>query len=57
MLPGQMEVWSSPWPLFVVACNVKEEMDRIETMRTFGEASQVRRVGNCDIIMGLVKAV
>jgi hypothetical protein len=57
MLLGQMEVCSSPWPLFVVACNVKEDRDRIEIMRIFEEASQVRRVGNYDIIMGLVRAV
>ncbi|KAJ4360695.1 uncharacterized protein N0V89_001262 [Didymosphaeria variabile] len=57
MLLDQMEVCTSPWPLFVVACNVSEDRDRIEIMRIFEEGSQVRRVGNYDVITGLVKAV
>ncbi|KAL5387927.1 hypothetical protein DPSP01_003326 [Paraphaeosphaeria sporulosa] len=57
MLLDQMEVCSSPWPLFVVACNVTEDRDRIEIMRIFEEASQIRKVGNYDVIMGLVKTV
>ncbi|KAF2449717.1 hypothetical protein P171DRAFT_440185 [Karstenula rhodostoma CBS 690.94] len=56
-LLDQMEVCSSPWPLFVVACNVTEDRDRIKIMRIFGQASQVRRIGNYDVIMGLVKTV
>lgn len=57
MLFDQIEVCSSPWPLFVVACHITEDRDRIEMTRIFEEASQVRRVGNYDVIMGLVKTV
>lgn len=57
MLLDQMQVCTSPWPLFVVACNVAEDRDRIEVMRIFEEGSKVRRIGNYDVIMGLVKAV
>lgn len=56
-LLDQMDVCSSPWPLFVVACNVTDDRDRIETMRVFEEASHMRRVGNYDVVMGLVKTV
>lgn len=56
-LLSQMSVCTSPWPLFIVACNVTEDWDRIEVMKIFEEGSMERKVGNYDIILGLVKAV
>ncbi|KAF1971296.1 hypothetical protein BU23DRAFT_510362 [Bimuria novae-zelandiae CBS 107.79] len=57
MLLDRMDVCASPWPLFIVACNVKEDRDRIEIMRLFDEGSKERRIGNYDVVMGLVKAI
>lgn len=53
----QMEVCTSPWPLFILACNVKGDRGRIRVMRVIDEGARDRRIGNYHIIKGLVQAV
>lgn len=57
MLLAELGVCISPWPLFMIACNVAEDRDRIEVMRLFREGAEERKIGNYNIIMGLIKAM
>jgi len=57
MLLKQMDVCTSPWPLFILASNVVEDGDRIEVMRAFERGARERKVGNYEILTGLVKAI
>jgi hypothetical protein len=56
-LLDQMEVCTSPWPLFVLACNVGNDEERIKIMRVIEDGSRERGVGNYRIIASLVKTV
>lgn len=53
----QIAVCTSPWPLFIVAINTTQDQDRMRIMDVFNEGSRGRRFGNCNVILGLVKAV
>ncbi|KAF2637258.1 hypothetical protein P280DRAFT_458462 [Massarina eburnea CBS 473.64] len=53
----QMDVCTSPWPLFILACNACSDTDRIKVMRIIEEGGTERRVGNYQIIRSLVQKV
>ncbi|KAF9690831.1 hypothetical protein EKO04_011169 [Ascochyta lentis] len=53
----EMRVCSSPWPLFILACSVTEDEDRIRILDLMETSGSSRRIGNYSIIIGLVKAV
>jgi hypothetical protein len=50
-----MNVCTSPWPLFLIACNAIEDQDRMEIMMTIEKGFKERRIGNYEVILGLVK--
>lgn len=52
-----MEVCTSPWPLFIVACNVSADLDRLKILAIVDKANNMRRVGNYELIKGLIQAV
>lgn len=52
-----MKICSSPWPLFILACSVVEDEDRIRIIALMELSGASRRIGNYSIIIGLVKAV
>lgn len=54
---NQMEICTSPWPLFILACSVTKDVDRIKVMQAIEDGDRERRVGNYRIIGNLVKAV
>ncbi|KAF1958271.1 hypothetical protein CC80DRAFT_503054 [Byssothecium circinans] len=54
---NQMDVCTSPWPLFILACNVSGDADRIKVMRVIDDGAKERRVGNYQIIRSLVQKV
>lgn len=53
----EMKICSSPWPLFILACSVTEDEDRIRVLDLMEMSGSSRRIGNYRIIIGLVKAV
>lgn len=52
-----MRICSSPWPLFILACSVTADNDRIRILDLMETSGSSRRIGNYSIIIGLVKAV
>lgn len=53
----EMKICSSPWPLFILACSITEDGDRIRILDLMEKSGSIRRIGNYRIIIGLVKAV
>ena len=53
----KMKICSSPWPLFILACCVTEDEDRIRILDIMETSGSSRRIGNYSIIISLVKAV
>jgi hypothetical protein len=53
----EMKICSSPWPLFILACSVTQDEDRIRILDLMEASGTSRRIGNYSIIIGLVKAV
>lgn len=53
----EMKICSSPWPLFILACSVSDDEDRIKILDLMETSGSSRRIGNYSIIIGLLKAV
>jgi hypothetical protein len=53
----QLEICTSPWPLFVLACNVTSDINRLKTLQILDDMDHKRRIGNYQIIRGLIQAV
>lgn len=53
----EMKICSSPWPLFILACSVSDDVDRIRILDLMEASGSSRRIGNYSIIIALVKAV
>jgi hypothetical protein len=53
----EMKICSSPWPLFILACSVSNDSDRIRILDLMERSGSSRRIGNYSIIIALVKAV
>lgn len=56
-LISQMEICTSPWPLFVVACEVTDDSERLQILETFAGMEQHRRIGNIAITRMIVETV
>ncbi|KAF2738754.1 hypothetical protein EJ04DRAFT_25944 [Polyplosphaeria fusca] len=52
-----MEVCTSPWPLFIISYHTTGDIDRIRILDILSLMSEKRRIGNYDIIKGLILAV
>ena len=53
----EMKICSSPWPLFILACSVSDDSDRIRILDLMKKSGSSRRIGNYSIIIALAKAV
>ena len=53
----QMEICSSPWPLFIIANAVSDDRDRIKILGFLIDGARKRQIGNYAIIANLVEAV
>jgi hypothetical protein len=53
----QMEICSSPWPLFIIANAVSDDADRIKIMGFVVHGARSRQIGNYGIIANLIEAV
>lgn len=52
-----MEVVTSPWPLFIVACNVTSDFDRLKTLAFLDTADRKRKIGNYQLIKNIIHSV
>ncbi|KIV86538.1 hypothetical protein PV11_02141 [Exophiala sideris] len=55
-LISQMEVCTSPWPLFVVACEVHTDEQRLQILQTLKKMELHRRIGNIGVTRMIVEA-
>ncbi|PVH97578.1 hypothetical protein DM02DRAFT_730495 [Periconia macrospinosa] len=57
-LLSRIPICTSPWPLFIIACNVtNDDAGRIAVMRIIERGGRERRVGNYGVVRGLVEGV
>jgi hypothetical protein len=56
-LISQMDICTSPWPLFVVSCEVTDDAERLQILETFAGMEQHRRIGNIGITRMIVETV
>lgn len=54
---GELEVCTSPWPLFVVACEVIGDEQRMIILDILEKMQKERRIGNVEIIRTIIEAV
>lgn len=50
-------VCTSPWPLFVTALEVDNDKDRLRILRVLETMQRVRRIGNVEMLQGIIEAV
>jgi hypothetical protein len=53
----RMEICTSPWPLFVVACEVRNDAQRLEILQTLRRMEVERRIGNIQVARIVVEAL
>ncbi|KAF2500109.1 hypothetical protein BU16DRAFT_556592 [Lophium mytilinum] len=56
-LMDSMEICTSPWPLFMLACHVTSDVDRIRVLAILDSMDEKRRIGNVQIIRGIIKTL
>jgi len=56
-LVEQMGICTSPWPLFIIACNVTSDIQRLKIFAILDTMNQKRRIGNYQIIKGLIQTL
>ena len=56
LLIEQMGVCTSPWPLFILACNVTSDEERLKLLAILNNMNEKRRIGNYQTIKGLIQA-
>jgi hypothetical protein len=56
-LVEQMGICTSPWPLFIIACNVTSDIERLKIFAIWDAMNQKRRIGNYQIIKGLIQTL
>jgi hypothetical protein len=52
----KLEVCTSPWPLFMTACEVVGDEQRIKILDTLDKMQTKRRIANVEIMRGLIEA-
>lgn len=56
-LIAEMEACTSPWPLFVVACEVQNDDQRAQVLTTLYQMEEQRRIGNIGVTRMIIEAV
>lgn len=52
----KLDVATSPWPLFVIACESVEDSARVLILRVLDKMEAVRGIGNVRVMRGIVEA-
>lgn len=50
-----LEICTSPWPLFVVACESQNDLQRIKILRALNRMDQDRKIGNVRVLRNLIE--
>ena len=51
----QLEVCTSPWPLFIVACEVRTDEGRIKILDVIDKMNNERRIGNVSVLKRIIE--
>lgn len=52
-----LEICTSPWPLFIIACEVFEDEQRVIIFDTLEKMQKERRIGNVEIMRNIIETV
>ena len=55
-LLGGLEVCTSPWPLFVIACETETDEQRIIILRTLDLMDKARKIGNVFVLRTIIES-
>lgn len=50
-----LDICSSPWPLFVLACEAETDQQRIDILQTLDRMDSVRRIGNIKVLRDIIE--
>ncbi|CAJ2502375.1 Uu.00g097690.m01.CDS01 [Anthostomella pinea] len=53
---GRLDVCTSPWPLFVIACETETDDQRIEVLRTLDRMDERRHIGNVFVLRNIIES-
>ncbi|TRX92038.1 hypothetical protein FHL15_007135 [Xylaria flabelliformis] len=53
---GSLEVCTSPWPLFVIACETENDEQRISILRTLDRMDEERHIGNVFVLRHIIES-
>lgn len=56
-LLAEMRICTSPWPLFILACHTISDERRLQILQTIEAMQSKRRIGNVQVLEGIIKAV
>lgn len=51
----RLEICTSPWPLFVVACESQTDQQRIQILRALDRMDEDRKIGNVFVLRSLIE--
>lgn len=54
---GSLQVATSPWPIFVIACESEEEEERIRIIQVLDQMDTVRSIGNVYVMRYIIEMV
>lgn len=52
-----LPICTSPWPLFVLACEAQSDEHRIEILHTLDQMDQNRKIGNVFVIRNIIETL
>ncbi|KAI0601329.1 fungal-specific transcription factor domain-containing protein [Biscogniauxia sp. FL1348] len=53
---GRLEVCTSPWPLFVIACETETDKQRIEILQALDQMDERRHIGNVFVLRNIIES-
>ncbi|KAI0017027.1 fungal-specific transcription factor domain-containing protein [Xylariomycetidae sp. FL0641] len=53
---GSLDVCTSPWPLFVIACETETDDQRIQILRTLDKMDERRHIGNVFVLRNIIES-
>lgn len=53
----KLGICTSPWPLFIIACEVSGDEQRVIILNTLEKMQKERRIGNVEIMRNIIEAV
>lgn len=54
---GTLRVATSPWPVFITACEARKEEERIHIVDVLDRMDKVRNIGNVRVMRGIIEMI